>query len=226
MQTPTASGQIFAYSAMALFVTALVLSVGYSWKVTPENFTEAFAGPAMGGGVPDCIQTSRDAAALYDLLSRHRVVTEEGPDDLREMQVILSKISCLKRDLLGNAKVVQATRYQPFSTAHDLEPVAETAARCFARTIPQRELSLSLDKWGSRGTFLIKRLCTAEDLSDAEEKEALRLFGDAMADLSDIALGECCNSGKVVIGGEEGPRLVGGFVPPSSMNLREYTGYY
>jgi hypothetical protein len=160
------------------------------------------------------------------MLDSRTLKTEEGPDDLRELRVILSKISCMKRDLLGNAKVVQATRYQPFSTAHDLEPVAETVARCFSRTIPQRDLSLSLDKWGSRGTFLIKRLCTSLSLSDAEEKEALRLFGDAMADLTDIALGECCNSGEVVIGGVESPRMVGGFTPAATQFLREYKGYF
>jgi len=246
---PTASGQIFTYSMISLFVTALVVSVGYGWwnsantrpvlqgfqagnQMGSQNMVrrikvhEAFASPVLGVGAPDCMTTSKDCAALYEMLSTRTVKTEEGPDDLRELKVILSKISCMKRDLLGNAKVVQATRYQPFSTSHDLEPVAETTARCFSRTIPQRDLALSLDKWGSRGTFLIKRLCTAENLSDAEEKEALRLFGDAMADLSDVAMGECCNNGKVVIGGIESPRMVGGFTPASTQFLREYNGYY
>ena len=114
--------------------------------------------------------------------------TDDGPGDLREIQLILSKISCLKRDLLGNSKVVQATRYQPFSTSHDLEPVAETAARCFSKTIPQRDLQIAIDKWGTRGTFLIKRLCTDEQLTQTEEKEAIRLFGAAIQDVSDIAV--------------------------------------
>jgi hypothetical protein len=246
---PTASGQIFTYSLLSLFVTALVVSIGYGWwnsaNTTPvlQGFQagnqmgsqkvskmikvhEAFASPALGVGEPDCMSTSKDCAALYEMLNTRKVTTEEGPDDLRELKIILSKISCMKRDLLGNAKVVQATRYQPFSTSHDLEPVAETTARCFSKTIPQRDLSLSFDKWGSRGTFLIKRLCTAQNLSDSEEKEALRLFGDAMADLSDIAVAECCNSGSVVIGGIETPRMVGGFTPSSTQFLREYKGYY
>jgi hypothetical protein len=172
------------------------------------------------------MNTSKDCAALYEMLNTRTVKTDDGPGDLRELNLILSKIACMKRDLLGNAKVVEATRYQPFSTSHDLEPVAETTARCFSRTIPQRDLSLSLDKWGSRGTFLIKRLCTAESLSDAEEKEALRLFGDAMADLSDVAMTECCTNGKAVIVGIEAPRMVGGFTPPSIQALREYKGYF
>ncbi len=185
-----------------------------------------YAGPAVGAGVPNCMQSSKDCAALYALLSRRLPATEEGPDDLRELQLILSKISCFKRDLTGVAGVVEATRYQPFSTAHDLEAVAETTARCFARTIPQRDLSLSLNKWGSRGTFLIKRLCTSEKMSESEEMDALRLFGDAMADISEIALGRCCNTDVGVIAGQPQPRSVGGLEPPSLVNVRKYDGYY
>lgn len=192
-----------------------------------QNQIEGFAGPAViGPDVPNCMQSSKDCAALSQLLNDRKMTTEEGPDDLRELQLILSKISCFKRDLTGVAGVVEATRYQPFSTAHDLEPVAETTARCFARTIPQRDLALSLDKWGSRGTFLIKRLCTSENLSESDEKEALRLFGDAMRDINDIALGRCCNADVGVIAGQPQPRMVGGYETPSIGNLRQYNGYY
>ena len=192
-----------------------------------KNQVEGFyAGPAVGAGAPNCLHSSKDAAELYELLSSKRITTEEGPDDLREMKLILSKISCFKRDITGVAGVVEATRYQPFSTSHDLEAVAETTARCFARTIPQRDLTLSLEKWGSRGTFLLKRLCTSENLSDSEETEALRLFGDAMADITEIALGKCCNSDVGIIAGQPQPRMVGGFEPPAITSLRQYTGYY
>jgi hypothetical protein len=187
---------------------------------------EGFGGPAVGAGMPNCMNTSKDAAALYELLNKHTSTTEEGPDDLREMQLILSKIACFKRDLLSAASVVEATRYQPFSTSHDLEPVAETTARCFAKTIPQRDLSLGLDKWGTRGTFLLKRLCTSERLTELEEHEALQLFGDAMADITEIALGKCCNSDVGVIAGQPQPRMVGGYETPTVGNLKEYKGYY
>jgi len=187
---------------------------------------EGFAGPTKGAGTPDCLSSSSECAQLSEMLSSRRSKTEEGPDDIREMKVILSKISCLKRDLLGNAKVVQATRYQPFNTSHDLEPVAETAARCFSRTIPQRDLMLSFDKWGSRGTFLLKRICTSLAFSDGEEEKAIELFGQAMADLIQIALGECCTTAEAVIAGVPQKRMVGGFTPPSMNAHRPYEGYY
>lgn len=193
----------------------------------PGAAVEGFAGPVAGAGMPDCVRSSKEAAALYELMSGKVSVTEEGPDDLRELQLILGKLACFKRDLTGVAGVVAATRTQPFSTAHDLEPVAETTARCFAKTIPQRDLSLSFDKWGSRGTFLIKRLCTSFQFTSTEEDEAERLFGALMADVSDIAMGRCCNaSGVAILAGQPQPRLVAGYEAPGLNELREYKGYY
>jgi hypothetical protein len=193
-----------------------------------ESVEGFWAGPARGAGTPDCLRSSADAAKAYDLLSKKSAgSTEEGPDDLREMKLILSKIACFKRDLTGSAGVVEATRYQPFSTSHDLEPIAETTARCFAKTIPQRDLQLALDKWGSRGTFLVKRLCTSEQLTESEEKEVLEAFGRAMGDINDIALGACCNKvGAAKIAGENQPRMIGGYEPPTQLGLRDYNGYY
>ena len=235
MQDSSAVGSTGTFFLLALVVTAIAASVAVSmWSASRlqpvlDTFKtkEGFAAPAKGASnAPDCLSTSSQCAELSEMLSSRISSTEEGPDDVRELNVILSKISCLKRDLMGNAKVVQATRYQPFNTSHDLEPVAETAARCFSRTIPQRDLSLSLDKWGSRGTFLIKRCCTSLKLSDGEEEKALELFGQAMADLSDIALGECCTSADAVIGGVPQKRMVEGNTPSSLNAHRPYEGYY
>ena len=234
-QESSSFGAIATFFFLAIVVTAISATVGVSmWsaaKTMPvmDNFEdkkEGFAGPTKGAGMPDCLSTSSDCAKLSEMLSSRKSTTEEGPEDVREIQVILSKIACFKRDLMGNAKVVQATRYQPFNTSHDMEPVAETAARCFSRTIPQRDLSLTLDKWGSRGTFLIKRACTSLNFSDGEEEKALDLFGRAMADISDIALGECCTSADAVIGGVPQKRMVEGATPTALNALRPYDGYY
>jgi hypothetical protein len=192
-----------------------------------------YAGPARGAGAPDCTRTSSEAAALFELIEGKVAAAnakggplEAGPDDLRELQVLLGKLACFKRDLIGTAGVVEATRGQPFSTSHDLEPVGETTARCFAKTLPQRDLQLSLDKWGRRGTFLLKRLCTEYNFTETEEGDAIELFGQLMADVGEVAMGRCCNSGVPMIAGEAQPRLVGGYEPPGVYEMREYKGYY
>jgi len=222
---PSNGQQLFSFAFISVIVAGLVVYVGSNWAACAKaEAKEGFAGLVSGAGAVDCRNAINDAGTLHDLLSVKKSTVSEGADDLRELDLILSKLSCFKRDLMGNG-VVNATFRQPFSTAHDLEPVAETTARCFAKTIPQRDLELSLDKWGSRGTFLIKRLCSAEALSDAEEKEALRLFGSAMYDVSQVALGACCNS-EPKNAGEPMGRGMSGYEPPALVGLRDYKGYY
>jgi len=225
MDPPDRFSQFFTIAFLAIGLGALI---AYTTKAScADGFStrEGFAGPVAGAGSPDCLYSLDDAAKLYALLHSKSIKTEEGPDDLRELDLILGKLACFKRDLMGNG-VVNATRRQPFSTSHDLEPVAETTARCFAKTIPQRDLQLGFDKWGTRGTFLIKRICTAAALSDAEEKEALRLFGSAIFDVNDVALGACCNTANPTISAAGVGRIPGGFEPPALVSLKEYKGYY
>jgi hypothetical protein len=126
---------------------------------------------------------------------------------------------------MGAAGIVEATRKQPFSTSQDMEPIAETTARCFAKTIPKRDLQLSLEKWAGRGSFLVKRLCTSLNLSDSDSQKGNMLFKQVMEDISDVA-NTVCFKGAVSIAGEPGPRMVQGFEPGSVSMLREYDGYY
>jgi len=144
---------------------------------------EGFAGPIHMAGIPDCVQNSDDAAKLYSLFSVKASSTEEGADDLRELGVLLGKLACLKRDLMSAGHLVAATKGQPFSTAHDLEPVAETAARCFALTIPPRDLDIALNKWSERGLMLLKRLCTSYSSNKTEQEQVMGLFRGFMNDM-------------------------------------------
>lgn len=216
---------------VAMLVTIVAVAIGFYWvkgcKTMPYQ-KEGFGMVAkVTDAAPDCIQSLGDGAYLYDKISTRTTTTEEGPDDLREMKLLLSKLACFKKDLVGAAQIVNATRAQPFSTAHDMEPVAETTARCFSKTIPKRDLELALEKWGSRGTFLLKRICTAQNMSEADHKDVMDLFGSIMYDVSDVALGVCCNAtAGASIAGQPVGRMVGGAEPPALSSLKPYEGYY
>jgi hypothetical protein len=186
---------------------------------------EGFAGPAVGAGMPDCIRTSSEASELYEIIHSRVSTTGEGPDDIRELSVLLGKLACFKRDLMGTAGLVEATWKQPFSTAHDMEPIAETTARCFAGTIPKRDLDLSLDKWSSRGTLLVKRTCTSLNFSDSDYNKAIQLFKGLMNDVSDVAY-TVCQKKDIMIAGQPGPRMVQGYEPNQLSMLHTYKGYY
>lgn len=184
-----------------------------------------FGGVAVGSGEPDCLRTSSEAAQVYAIFANRTSSTEEGPADFQELRLLLSKLACFKKDLMGTAAVVEATRYQAYATSMDIEPIGETTARCFAKTIPSRDLEISLEKWSRRGTELIRRLCTSMNLTEMESAQADTLFSGLIRDVSDVARSVCL-SGEPTINGEEAPRQAGGFEPPGLQELGEYKGYY
>jgi hypothetical protein len=222
----TSSTVIVAIVLMLFAVTVGFFMLAYSQTLPlAPAIKENFGGVAVGAGEPDCVRSSSEAAALYDWFTSHPSTAEEGADDLREFRLILSKLSCFKKDLLSISGIVEATRYQKYSTAHDLEPVAETTARCLAKTIPKRDLDLAFDKWASRGETLLKRLCTAYNATPGEIGELEKTFAALIKDVQDVANGACLQGEPVIAGGKVGARE-SGYEPPLLEKLAQYLGYY
>ena len=221
----------FSFSVWAVLGIVVGVLVAYLVFVmlcrakTMPKFAEGFGAPVVGAGQPDCLRESNEAAAIIGAFQDRVGSVEEGNPDLDELKVLLGKLCCMKRDLVAVNGTVNATLYQPFMTAHDIEPVAETTGRCFARTIPERDLSLSFDKWKTRGRFLISRLCSASDMTPAEKGKMDSLFDQVLVDVYDIAQQRCL-AGTPTIDAKATPRDVGAFSPPALDDLREYTGYY
>ncbi len=226
-----------AYMGVALVVILVVVGIGWyilgGRAATMPTFTgfqdmkkEGFyGGVAVGAGVPDCLRTSLEGSKLHALFASKVSGFEEGPADFRELTLLLSQLSCFKKDLMGVAQQVEATRYQPFDTQLDMEPIAETTARCFAKTIPPRDLDLAFDKWSKRGVFLITRLCTSTNLSESEVRMAEGLFGAFIADIKDVAQKSCLTGTPTIQAQPQlSPRDAGAYDPGS--DGREYFGYY
>jgi hypothetical protein len=187
--------------------------------------TEGFyGGVAMGAGEPDCLRTSSEGAALIDLFSDKPCTSESGADDLRELKQIASKLSCFKKDLLSPSHMIDATRYQKFTTSHDIEPVAETTGRCFAKTLSPRDLELSIEKWTGRGSALVKRLSASYRLAPPDVEKAQTLFQVMVRDVADVARSTCMPDESVAT--PAGPRDPAGLSEPGFEQTSEYKGYY
>ena len=241
-------GENGSYLLVAVVVIAAVVGIGYyifylrsntmpsmtgfkDMVVTEEEKKEEkqmeegfYGGVAVGAGIPDCYRTSSEAAFLHDFFANRFGGTEEGSADFREFRTLLSTLACFKKDLMGVASQVEATRYQPFLTQIDMEPIAETTARCFAKTIPPRDLELAFDKWQKRGHFLIVRLCTSANLTEDQFEKAEAIYKSFISDLYDIAKDKCL-TGTPTINAEPTPRDTRPY-DAGELSGRDYHGYY
>ena len=221
----------FSFSVWAVLAIVLGVAIAYISFImlcrakTMPKFSEGFGAPVVGAGQPDCLHESNEAAAIVGAFQDRVGSVEEGNPDLDELKVLLGKLCCMKRDLVAVNGTVNATLYQPFMTAHDIEPVAETVGRCFAKTVPERDLSLSFEKWKIRGRFLIRRLCSASEMTSTEKGKMDTLFDQVLVDVYDIAQQRCL-AGAPAIDAKPLSREVSAFAPPALDDLREYTGYY
>jgi hypothetical protein len=189
-------------------------------KVLSTGATEGFyGGAARGTGTPDCLRTSSEAAALM------ATFRDDGRDSYRELNKLMGKLACFKKDLLSPSYMVDATRGQEFMTMHDIEPVAETTGRCFAKTISPRDLELALDKWTQRGELLVKRVCASQKIAPEKADKAEELFRVVIRYVRDVARTSCL-SGEPTIAGKPGPRDPHPYETPSLKDLGTYGGFY
>ena len=241
----SAAKQIAAVPWMTIFLVAVVaIIVGYiasvfmqyplsgmaRWYVPGvQQFTNMgkagaegfFGGVVRGAGHPDCLRDLNTGAELLGMMG-----AADGTPDYAEFQVLLSKIGCLKKDLMSPSGIVQATLYQPYANSHDREAVSEVAAMCLSKTIPERDLDIVFGTWRDRGNVLIRRLCTIANLTETDAKKAEVLFGDAWRDVYDVAKGRCLAAPSEIMYAVGSPHDAQPNVSPGVEDLAEYKGYY
>ena len=178
-----------------ILVATLVGLMVYFMFFTPkfQRVTEQkegfFGGVARGSGHPDCLRTLPEGSQILDILTKN--VSVKHQPDYTELQLILSKLACLKKDLMSPSGIVDATRYQAFETAHDRINVAEVCALCISKNIPSRDLDIIFATWRDRGTILLRKLSAAAQLNTEELSRIEALFNAAWNDVYDISKSVC-----------------------------------
>lgn len=196
------------------------------YKRVDEGF---FGGVARGSGHPDCLRTLPEGSEILDtLLGRVEAnpSVSEGSADYREFQLILSKLGCLKKDLMSPSGIVEATRYQAFETAHDRINVAEVCAMCLSKTIPGRDLDIVFATWRDRGKVLLRKLCTEAQLNEQAVAKLEALFLKAWGDVYEIAKSKCLKTDFSKQNGGDTGGDVGAYEPENLKDLRDYTNKY
>jgi hypothetical protein len=182
-----------------------------------------YGGPINGTSELPCGRMSAEAEQLIAFFhSKHFTNTQDNLHDLRNL---LSKMCCLKQDLMAPQQTITAVKELGFATHMDIQPVADLTARCFSKTIPERDLSIQFEKWRDFGFDMIRRLCTAANLSESEVKQAEALFKKCWSDVQDVAITTCLSSvGEGAF--KQSPHEASPHSPEELDELRPYDGLY
>lgn len=127
-------------------------------------------------------------AGMCRIYETAAVQSEEGRADLRELSLILGKLSAVKSDLESPSATVNKTAKLPYTTSHDREQVGEIVARCLSKTIPQRELDITFESLRNRGQSLIYRLAKQ---SGKDTAVAAQQFADVWNTVYETAKQQC-----------------------------------
>ena len=216
------------YTVLAIFIALIIGGVSYLLMANKDTvpsgkWNEGFQGPTFGVSHIPCGQESAEASALVQMFVDKESTTEEGNADLAELKLILSKLCCIKHDLMAPRQVVQSTLDHPYQNTHDRENPADLVARCFNKTIPPRDLDISFATWKNRGLELLARSCTSFNLSHEEAEQAKKYFIGVWTDVFAIAKTVSTPPEKV---SSDSPRDPAGFTPESIQGLGPYKGYY
>ena len=216
------------YTVLAIFIALIIGGVSYLLMANKDTvpsgkWNEGFQGPTFGVSHIPCGQESAEASALVQMFVDKESTTEEGNADLAELKLILSKLCCIKHDLMAPAQVIQSTLDLPYQNTHDRENPADLVARCFNKTIPPRDLDISFATWKNRGLELLARSCTSFNLSHEEAEQAKKYFIGVWTDVFAIAKTVSTPPEKA---SSDSPRDPAGFTPESIQGLGPYKGYY
>jgi hypothetical protein len=196
-------------------------------KAGTRPIQQGFYGGAISGSSSfPCSRMSSEAEELLSMFSgRSLSAGEEGKVDLISLRELLSKMCCMKQDLMSPAQTLTAAKELGFATHTDIQPVADLTTRCFAKTIPERDLSIQFAKWRDFAEAMINRLCTASNMNEKEVQKAEALFKAVWNDIYNVAQTQC------LVGPPNGmyqrnPHDPEAKTPEDIINLRPYDGYY
>jgi len=206
------------------FSTVPLPSYKSGFTVTNEGFTL----PTEKGGIINsepiagaqrCLNQNATATTLLSMFEKN------NSDDYMEFNRLLNKLCCFKKDLSSSNHLVDATLKQPYITQHDVEPIAEVTARCFAKTISPRDLEISFDIWTGRGNSLIESIAAANGMPSADLTKAQSVFNLFIRDIRNDAQENCLQK-EPLIAGKPGPRDPHAYSNPSEEDYGKYDGFY
>lgn len=191
--------------------------------IPTEGFVGGPANPAAdvargASGPNKCLSALPEAMAVYNSFVGKVDGVDSGPDDLQELNELLTKWGCLKMDLASGG--VTATRLSPYNTMHDHIPLPDIAGQCSNKSLPLRDLDITFQSWSDRVTLLLRRLCTAANITIEQTTSMQTQVMRSWKEVYELAKGTCIGSGRT-----DSSKAVG-HEPEGIIDKGVYNGYF
>jgi len=214
------SPEVLIVSAIIAIIFVIIIIVVI--KTLTKKKQGFFAGPINGTSDLPCGRASSEASELISIFSNRGLTIKNT--NYRDLRDLLSKLCCLKVDLMAPQHTIIATKELGFSTQMDIQPLADMTARCFSKSIPERDLSFQFIKWRDFGADLVRRLCTEASLSEEESLNADHLFLACWKDVNNVATVQCLGSPTMRVN-TYGPHDPAPNIDEGDDALRPYNGF-
>jgi len=198
-ETTPSSGFSYTPLLIGIAVAALVFVVAYFviGRAETRPIVQGFQDTAPYVPFQQAIEESTlftCAEMIPEAVQSLKVISKGVPsssDALRDYKSLLAKISCFQKDISSVQKAITATKDLGFITQQDIQPVADLTARCFAKSVPERDLEIQYEKWDMAGEQLLKTLMEEGGKSSSDVTQAYSLLKKALETSRQVALREC-----------------------------------
>lgn len=142
--------------------------------------------PVIDGFKDDVpVQSMPTQSTLCSAYEGHVSPKSEALVELRQLE---AKLAAFKRDLTSPDKSIDASKLVDYNTYQDIRPLADWTSQCFSKNVPERDITLQMERWFLSGKRTLADLNAAAGF--AAEKN-VDLLASAIEDVKAVALRSC-----------------------------------
>jgi hypothetical protein len=124
-------------------------------------------------------------------------------DALLELQQLEAKLAAFTADLTSADKQINASKLVQYNTYQDIRPLGDWTAQCFSKNVPERDITLQMERWFLSGK---KTLADLNKASGQAEDTNLAKLASMIDKVKTIALANCVATAHADIDALGGPR--------------------
>jgi hypothetical protein len=124
-------------------------------------------------------------------------------DALLELQELEAKLAAFTTDLTSPEKQLSASKLVQYNTYQDIRPLNDWTAQCFSKNVPERDITLQMERWFLSGK---KTLADLNKAAGQAEDTNLSTLASMIDKVKSVAMANCLATAHAEIDAVGGPR--------------------